>query len=70
MNPDLSANLIFSCKKSKNGVLLWLSAPGVVTEVARFTAVAWVQSQAWELPHAAGAAKEKQTKKIDMNTTL
>ena len=30
--------------------------------VAQVTAVVWVRSMAWELPHAAGTAKTKQNK--------
>ena len=31
----------------------------MVTAVAQVTAVTWVQSLAWEFPHAMGAARKK-----------
>ena len=31
---------------------------GIVTAVTQVTSVAWVQSPAWELPHATGMAKK------------
>ena len=34
----------------------------MVTAVAQFTTVAWVQSLAWELPHAASVAKKREMK--------
>ena len=35
------------------------SGPGIVTVAPLVAAVAQVQSLAWELPHATGAAKKK-----------
>ena len=32
---------------------------GIVTAVVRVTAVPWVRSLAWELPHAMGGAGKK-----------
>ena len=48
-------------KESERGVPWWLSGLRihVVTVVAQVSAVAWVQSLAWELLHATGAAKKK-----------
>ena len=37
----------------------WVTDPVVVTAVAWVTAVVQVQSLAWEIPHAMGAAKNK-----------
>lgn len=37
----------------------WVKGFGVVTVMALVTAIVWVQSLAWKLPHVAGAAKRK-----------
>ena len=48
-------------------VPLWHSGLriGIVTAAAWIAAVAQVQSLAWELPHAAGVTRSKQTKNIE-----
>ena len=42
------------------------SGSGVITAVAPVTVVAWIQSLAWELPHA--IAKRKKERKTDRQT--
>ena len=47
-------------KEQDRGVPWWLSRSrsGIVTIAAQVTAVMYVQSLAWELPHAGGVAKK------------
>ena len=40
-------------------VSLWLSGLSIIIAAAQVAAVAWVQSLAWELPPAMGAAQKK-----------
>lgn len=46
-------------KRLREGVLWWPSGEGS----GLVTAVAWVQSSAWELLYASGAARKEKTKK-------